>query len=108
MFFSSRRRHTRYWRDWSSDVCSSDLTTSLTVIFTLLALLLFGGATIRTFILVLLVGIISGTYSSIFVASQLLVEWEHGTFSRPFQPLLRRLPRRRAARSEERRVGQAC
>src|SRR5438445_5809763 len=29
-FFSSRRRHTRYWRDWSSDVCSSDL-----VLFTL-------------------------------------------------------------------------
>src|SRR3712207_9479515 len=27
-FFSSRRRHTRYWRDWSSDVCSSDLGTS--------------------------------------------------------------------------------
>src|SRR5438445_7034745 len=28
-FFSSRRRHTRYWRDWSSDVCSSDLERSL-------------------------------------------------------------------------------
>src|SRR3712207_8651364 len=27
-FFSSRRRHTRYWRDWSSDVCSSDLGSS--------------------------------------------------------------------------------
>src|SRR5258707_9878334 len=27
VFFSSRRRHTRYWRDWSSDVCSSDLVT---------------------------------------------------------------------------------
>src|SRR3712207_8638609 len=27
-FFSSRRRHTRYWRDWSSDVCSSDLKPS--------------------------------------------------------------------------------
>src|SRR3712207_7927652 len=27
-FFSSRRRHTRYWRDWSSDVCSSDLVFS--------------------------------------------------------------------------------
>src|SRR3712207_6897808 len=27
-FFSSRRRHTRYWRDWSSDVCSSDLSPS--------------------------------------------------------------------------------
>src|SRR3712207_7943259 len=29
-FFSSRRRHTRYWRDWSSDVCSSDLSASST------------------------------------------------------------------------------
>src|SRR3712207_7522993 len=28
-FFSSRRRHTRYWRDWSSDVCSSDLDDGL-------------------------------------------------------------------------------
>src|SRR3712207_8591073 len=28
-FFSSRRRHTRYWRDWSSDVCSSDLVAEL-------------------------------------------------------------------------------
>src|SRR3712207_9594455 len=28
-FFSSRRRHTRYWRDWSSDVCSSDLPLSV-------------------------------------------------------------------------------
>src|SRR5258707_10902570 len=28
-FFSSRRRHTRYWRDWSSDVCSSDLRYEL-------------------------------------------------------------------------------
>src|SRR3712207_8707009 len=29
VFFSSRRRHTRYWRDWSSDVCSSDLDAIL-------------------------------------------------------------------------------
>src|SRR3712207_6948702 len=28
-FFSSRRRHTRYWRDWSSDVCSSDLVCTM-------------------------------------------------------------------------------
>src|SRR3712207_6929219 len=28
-FFSSRRRHTRYWRDWSSDVCSSDLPAAV-------------------------------------------------------------------------------
>src|SRR3712207_9033050 len=31
-FFSSRRRHTRYWRDWSSDVCSSDLHSSRALI----------------------------------------------------------------------------
>src|SRR3712207_7278180 len=29
IFFSSRRRHTRYWRDWSSDVCSSDLAQAI-------------------------------------------------------------------------------
>src|SRR3712207_3603009 len=29
IFFSSRRRHTRYWRDWSSDVCSSDLASRI-------------------------------------------------------------------------------
>src|SRR3712207_6996366 len=38
MFFSSRRRHTRYWRDWSSDVCSSDLDADFSR--TLLQLLL--------------------------------------------------------------------
>src|SRR3712207_1013537 len=32
-FFSSRRRHTRYWRDWSSDVCSSDLVTGARMMF---------------------------------------------------------------------------
>ncbi len=52
------------------------LSTSLTVIFTLLALLLFGGETIRWFVVALLVGITSGTYSSIFNAAPLLVLWE--------------------------------
>src|SRR3712207_8890353 len=33
-FFSSRRRHTRYWRDWSSDVCSSDLESLREVLVT--------------------------------------------------------------------------
>jgi preprotein translocase SecF subunit len=54
------------------------LNTSLTVLFTLSALTLFGGDTIRTFTLALLVGIFSGTYSSIFNASMLLVIWEKG------------------------------
>ncbi len=52
------------------------LNTSLTVIFVLLALLLFGGETIKWFVFALLVGIISGTYSSIFNATALLVWWE--------------------------------
>ena len=58
------------------------INTSLTVILTLAALLLLGGATIRGFVLVLLVGIVSGTYSSIFNASCLLVVWENGEFAR--------------------------
>jgi preprotein translocase subunit SecF len=53
------------------------LNTSLTVVFTLLALFLFGGETIRYFVLALLIGVISGTYSSIFNASQILVVWEN-------------------------------
>ena len=52
------------------------ISTSLTVVLTLLALLLFGGSAISEFIATLLVGIISGTYSSIFVASLLLVDWQ--------------------------------
>lgn len=54
------------------------LNTSLTVLFTLSALTLFGGETIRPFTGALLVGIFSGTYSSIFNASMLLVMWERG------------------------------
>jgi preprotein translocase SecF subunit len=52
------------------------IMTSLTVVLTLLALFLFGGSAISDFILALLIGIISGTYSSIFVASPLLVDWQ--------------------------------
>lgn len=59
-----------------SETISRSLNTSLTLLFTLLALMLFGGATIREFLLVLLVGVVIGTYSSIGVASQLLVVWE--------------------------------
>jgi preprotein translocase subunit SecF len=53
------------------------INTSLTVVFTLLALFLFGGASVRVFVLALLLGIISGTYSSIFNASPLLVVWQN-------------------------------
>jgi preprotein translocase subunit SecF len=51
------------------------INTSLTVVITLTALLLFGGSATSYFVLALLIGIVSGTYSSIFNAAPLLVVW---------------------------------
>lgn len=56
--------------------------TSVTVLLTVLTLLFLGGVTIQSFLLVLLVGIIAGMYSSLAIAAQLLVSWENGDFSR--------------------------
>lgn len=53
------------------------INTQLTTMFTLTALLLFGGASIRNFVAILLLGLISGTYSSIFNAAQILVVWQN-------------------------------
>jgi preprotein translocase subunit SecF len=53
------------------------INTQLTVMFTLFALVLFGGESIRHFVIILLVGVFSGTYSSIFNASPILVVWEN-------------------------------
>ena len=57
------------------ETLNRSLNTSFTVIIVLFSLLLFGGESIRWFVAALLIGIISGTYSSIFNASQLLVVW---------------------------------
>ncbi len=57
------------------ETLARSLNTSFTVVLTLLALLLFGGHSIRMFVLALLIGIAAGTYSSIFNASPLLVTW---------------------------------
>jgi preprotein translocase subunit SecF len=61
------------------------LNTSVTVVLTLMALYLFGGESTRWFVFALLVGVIAGTYSSIFNASQLLVSWENGEIARFFR-----------------------
>lgn len=60
------------------------LNTALTTLFVLLALFLFGGATIHYFVLILLLGVIIGTYSSICISSQLLVVWEKGEWDQLF------------------------
>lgn len=59
------------------------INTSLTVMFTGLAIYLFGGVTIQQFILTLLVGVFIGLYDSIFVAGPLLVLWEKGLKTSP-------------------------
>ena len=66
------------------------ISTSLTVVVTLTALLLLGPVTIRTFTLALLIGVVSGTYSSIFNASQILVAWYEWDANRKAQAGARR------------------
>lgn len=63
------------------------LATQLNTMFVMVAILLFGGATIKQFILVMFIGLASGTYSSIFNAVPLLVVWENGEIPRFFRRL---------------------
>ena len=76
-----------------AETLGRSLNTSLTLLFTLMALYLFGGPTIRSFLLVLVIGVIAGTYSSIGIAAQFLVAWELGDFGRILARVgLRRTP----------------
>ncbi len=72
------------------ETLSRSLNTSLTTLFVVLALLFFVGASIQNFAVVLLVGIIAGTFSSLCIAPQLLVVWEKREWGRFIQwlPLL--------------------
>jgi len=60
------------------------LNTSMTTMLVLVAMLLIGGASIRELLLVVAIGVVVGTYSSIFIASQFLVIWERKEFGRIF------------------------
>ncbi len=60
-----------------NETMARSINTSFSVMLTLLALVIFGPDSIRYFVLSLLIGIISGTYSSIFVATPLLVDWHN-------------------------------
>lgn len=60
------------------------INTTLTVLFTLFALVLFGGVTTQHFIIILLIGMASGAYSSIFNAAAILVVWENREWERWF------------------------
>ena len=60
------------------DTIGRSLNTSSTTLFVLLAMLLLGGPSIREMLLAVAIGVVAGTYSSIFIASQFLVIWERG------------------------------
>ncbi len=59
-----------------NEVLSRTIITSMTVLFVLVTLLLFGGQVLFNFTLALTIGVMVGTYSSVFVASPIVVEWE--------------------------------
>jgi preprotein translocase subunit SecF len=70
------------------ETLSRSVNTSLTTLIVVLALLLFVGATIQNFVVVLIIGIVAGTFSSIFIAPSLLVVWDNGEWGR-FIPWLK-------------------
>ncbi|RKX25182.1 MAG: protein translocase subunit SecF [Candidatus Zixiibacteriota bacterium] len=59
-----------------NEVLSRTFNTSISTLFVVTALFLFGGEVLKTFALAMILGVIVGTYSSIFVASPIVVEWE--------------------------------
>ncbi len=58
------------------DTLPRSINTSITTLITILAIYFFGGASIQTFMLALFIGMFAGTYSSIFIASPLLITWQ--------------------------------
>lgn len=76
-----------------NETMTRSLATAITTATVILAMLLFGGPTLRDFLIVLLTGVIVGTYSSIFVASNLLVAWQSGTLGKVLGAPIRRFRR---------------
>jgi len=73
---SKKTNYTELFNKSINEVLSRTLITSFTTILVLLSLFFFGGNIIHNFAFTLLVGVITGTYSSIFIASALVIEWE--------------------------------
>jgi protein-export membrane protein SecD/preprotein translocase SecF subunit len=98
VFDRLRENLPRYRLETYGQVCNRSLletlnrsvVTSLSTMFVVIAILAFGGATIRQFITIILIGVISGTYSSIFNAVPVLVSWRRGEFGNFFRRLIGR------------------
>jgi preprotein translocase subunit SecF len=76
------------------ETLTRSLITGLCTLFTIIALMLFVGSSIENFLVVLLIGIIAGTYSSMLISAPLLVVWQNNEWGRL-------LPRRREAAAQE-------
>jgi len=74
---SERENFEEIVNDSMTEMIARSINTSLVIIFVILAMFLLGGETIRYFVLALLLGMVVGTYSSIFIASPLLVTWKN-------------------------------
>jgi preprotein translocase subunit SecF len=74
------------------ETLNRSLATSISTLFVVTAVFLFGGATMRQFVAIIMVGIISGTYSSIFNAVPILVSWQRGEIANFFRRLTGRAP----------------
>ncbi|MCB0211100.1 MAG: protein translocase subunit SecD [Anaerolineae bacterium] len=104
VFDRIRENLPRYRTEAFETVCNRSLletltrsvVTSISTTFVVVAILLFGGATVRQFIAIILIGIVSGTYSSIFTAVPILVSWSQGEFG----TLVRRVTGRTTAEAQ--------
>ena len=93
VFDRIRENLPRYRNERFETVCNRSLLetltrsviTSLSTAFVVVAIMAFGGSTILQFVTIILVGIISGTYSSIFTATPILVSWQQGEFGAIFR-----------------------
>lgn len=79
-----------------SETLVRSLNTTMTTVLAVLTVYLIVGGPIRSFLMALLVGIVAGAYSSIFVAGELLVVWEHGGLAKLFAGLTSRLQKNKA------------
>jgi len=74
---SRKKSYEEVVNDSINQTMARSINTQFTVFLVLLALVLFGGSTIRHFVIIMMVGVLSGTYSSIFNASPILVVWNN-------------------------------
>jgi protein-export membrane protein SecD/preprotein translocase SecF subunit len=104
VFDRLRENQPRYRNEAFETVCNRSiletlnrsLATSISTLFVVVAVLLFGGVTVRQFMAIIFVGIISGTYSSIFNAVPILVSWQQGEITNFFRRLMGRPPLEKA------------